>query len=84
MRVAKEIYKKAHKTLKLKLYFENFFPTDTDKDSLPYSCWMSAAASIGEIGGGPTATCRMFHDFGYDDMVRAILDLARPRSHSVR
>lgn len=74
-RLAKGVYKKALKTLKFKLYFENFFPTDVEKDGLPYSCWSSAVASFGEIDGGSAAVCRMFYDFGYDDMVRAVLFL---------
>jgi hypothetical protein len=70
-RVAKGIYKKALKTLKFKLYFENFFPTDEEKDGLPYSCWISAIESSGEIEGGSVAAHKMFYDFGYDDTVRA-------------
>ena len=61
-RLAKRIYKKALKILKLKLYFENFFPTDVEKDSLPYSCWTTAVASSGEIDGGSAAACRMFYE----------------------
>ena len=72
-RTARAIYKKAYKILKLKLYFENFFPADEEKDSLPQDCWTSAVASIaGKIDGGPAATERMFHDFGYDKQVRAL------------
>jgi hypothetical protein len=71
-RMAKMIYKKALKILKLKLYFENFFPTDAEKDGLPYSCWTSAVASIDEIDNGSAAARRMFYDFGYDDMVRTL------------
>jgi len=69
-RTAKRIYKKALKILKFKMYFENFFPTDTEKDSLPYSCWNSAVASIGEINGGPAAAREMFYDAGYEKKVR--------------
>jgi hypothetical protein len=71
-RMAKMIYKKALKILKLKLYFENFFLTDAEKDGLPYSCWTSAVASINEIDNGSAAARRMFYDFGYDDMVRTL------------
>ena len=71
-RVAKTIYKKAYKILKLKLYFENFFPTDTEKDSLPYSCWTSAVTSIGGIDGGSAAAQKMFYESGFDKKVRAL------------
>ena len=67
--VAKRIYKKALKILKRKLYFEIFFPTDTEKDGLPYSCWTSAVASMDHVDGGSTAACRMFYTFRYDNMV---------------
>jgi hypothetical protein len=67
---AKRIYKKALKILKLKLYFENFFPTDAEKDALPFSCWMSAVTSMGEIDGGTAAALKLFYRFGYGDKVR--------------
>jgi len=70
VRVAKKIYKKALKVLKFKLYFENIFPTDVEKDSLAYSCWTSAVVSTGQIDGGSAAARKMFHDFGYEDTVR--------------
>ena len=69
-RTARRIYKKALKTLKLKLYFENLFPTEAEKDGLPRSCWASAVASIGKIDGGSAAASKMLHDFGYETMVR--------------
>ena len=71
-RTAEEIYKKALRALKFKLYFENFFPTDTEKDSLPYSCWVSAAASISEVDSESAAVHKMFYNHGYDDKVRAL------------
>ena len=71
-RAGKRIYKKALKILKLKLYFENFFPSDTEKDSLPYDCWSAAVASMGEIDGGPAAAKRLFYDVGYDKKARAL------------
>ena len=64
------IYRKVLRVLKFKLYFKNFFPTEDEKENLPYVCWTSAAESIGEIDGGPAAVRRMFHSFGYGDLVR--------------
>lgn len=69
-RVAERIYKKALKILKRKLYFENFFPTDAEKDSLPYSCWTSAVAAMDQIDGGTVAAHNMLYEFKYDDVVR--------------
>ena len=77
--VAKRIYKKALKILKRKLYFENFFPIDAEKDSLPYSCWISAVASMGQIDGGSATAHRMFYTFGYDDVVRTFTGGPFPR-----
>lgn len=77
--VAKRIYKKALKILKQKLYFENFFPTDAEKDGLPYSCWTSAVESMGRVDGGSTAARRMFYTFGYDDVVRVFTSGPVPR-----
>lgn len=68
-RTAARIYKKALKILKLKLYFENFFPVDAEKDGLPLSCWTSAVASIGEIDGGSAAARKMFHELKYGEKV---------------
>jgi len=76
-RVVHRIYKKAYKILKLKLYFENFFPADDKKDSLPYGCWISAVASIGKIDGGPAVAQSMFYDYEYDKKVRV------PTSHPI-
>ena len=67
--VAKRIYKKALKILKRKLYFEKIFPTDAEKDSLPYSCWTSVVVSMDHIDGGSTTACEMFYTFGYDNTV---------------
>jgi len=78
-RTAKRIYKKALKILKFKLYFENFFPIDTEKDSLPYSCWTSAVASIGEIAGGSAAAQGMFYGGGYDKKVCTLTSGPPPR-----
>ena len=66
-RTAARIYKKALKILKLKLYFENFFPVDTKKDGLPLSCWTSTVASIGGIDGGPAAARKMFYELKYGE-----------------
>lgn len=68
---ARRIYKKALKILKLKMYFENFFPTDAEKDALPFTCWMAAVESIGQVNGGPAAARNMFYTSKYGDTVRA-------------
>ena len=69
--IAKRIYHKALKMLKFKLYFENFFPTDTEKDALPYSCWVSAVESIDQVDGGSAAACKMFYGTKYGRRVCA-------------
>lgn len=79
--VAARIYKKAHKMLKSKLYFESLFPVDAEKDTLPYSCWTSAISSMNEIGGDPAAARKMFYDFAYNDKVRVLILTIRSPPH---
>ena len=78
--MAEKIYKEALRTLKLKLYFENFFPADTDKDNLPYNCWTSAVASMSDIDGGDSTARKMFYEFGYDNVVRNTIEDPTPHA----
>jgi len=46
---AKCVYKHSLKILKFKLYFEDFFPTNDDRGTLVYNCWMAGAKVTGCI-----------------------------------
>jgi len=70
--MASAIYRKALKMLKRELYFEIFFPTDTEKEGLPYRCWTSAVASMRQIEGGTAFANKLFYVYGYNGVVSHI------------
>ena len=76
--LANQIYKKALKILKRKLYFEKNFPIDAEKEDLSYNCWTTAVASMDQIEGGPASANRMFHNYGYSGVVRGFTSTSVP------
>jgi hypothetical protein len=66
---AKRVYKHALRILKFKLYFEDFFPTDDDRASLTYDCWMAGAKATKGLDADHATSERMLYLFGYDKKV---------------
>ena len=67
---AERVYKHAMKILKFKMYFEDFFPTDDDRASLTYDCWMAGAKVTKGFDADHATTKWMLYHFKYDKTVR--------------
>ena len=78
---AKRVYKHALKILKLKLYFEDFFPSDDNRASLVYDCWMAGAKVTKGLDEDHETLDWMLHNFEFNKKVRDELIFSYPRIH---
>ena len=68
--LAKRVYKNSFKILKFKMYFEDFFPADDDRDALVFDCWMAGAKVTSGLTKDHGALKRMLYRHKYDKKVR--------------
>jgi hypothetical protein len=72
---ANRIFRHAHKMLKYRLYFEDFFPIDDDRAALIYECWMAGAKVTSGVDEDKATLESMLYRLGQDKKVRPSLSL---------